>query len=260
MKNNSIKYLFVFMLALIVSCEDDYPVFDADNGKTAISFENTSFDVIVPEEDTTLDIPVFVTTRSQNERAFNVQIVDSLTTDGTQDEYNIGQVIIPANEFSGTLSVDFDFSEITGEDGIRKNLVFTLNPGEGVSSYNDVVSVEYFREIVCNDMELTIVSDIYATETGFRIERANGTVVVDDFFPFTANSLTPQTYTATFFLEDGDYIFTLLDTFGDGQVGTFQGTTLVGNYELSCSIITHASGEGELDNGTFESTPFSVNP
>ncbi len=260
MKRIHFKLLLLGLLTMTISCEDEYPVFDANGGQTALSFEQTSFDVIVPEEDRTLNIPVFSTTRSNTERNYEVVINNEDTTEGTENEYSIGQIVIPAGEFSGNLSVDFDFSEIAGEDGEQKQLTFSIIPGSGENSYNDVVTINYFREIVCNDMELTIVSDIYASETGFRIERADGTIVVDDFFPFSGDALTPQTYTANFFLEDGDYVFTLLDTFGDGQQGSAQGVTLTGSYELRCSIIVHASGEGELENGTFESTAFSVNP
>lgn len=260
MKNINYKPLLILLLALMISCEDEYPVFDANTGQTAISFEQTSFDVIVPEEDRTLNIPVFITTRSNQERTYNIVIDSTQTTEGTSDEYSIGQVVIPAGEFSGNLNVEFDFSEISGEDGEEKELTLSIVPGSGETSYNDTLTINYFREIVCNDMELTIVSDIYASETGFRIERADGTVVVNDFFPFSGDALTPQTYTANFFLEDGDYVFTLLDTFGDGQQGSAEGVTLTGSYELRCSLIVHASGEGELENGTFESTAFSVNP
>jgi len=54
-------------------------------------------------------------------------------------------------------------------------------------------------------------------------------------------------------LPDGCYTFTIFDSFGDGL---FDGN-ITGNYSLKCSIINHASGEGNF--GSSETTDFCVN-
>lgn len=260
MKKNIIKYFLVAMtLGLTTySCSEDKILFTEDNGQTALFFEETDFSLSIPEEDLTLEIPVGISTLATESRTFNVEVTSA--TEGTESEYSLGTVVIPANEYFGVLSIDFDFSSITGEDGLTKDLAVSIAPPEGTASYNDVASISYFREIVCNDLKLTIISDVWATETNFSLQRADGTFIVESFYPFASDSTQPQVYEVEFTLEDGDYIFTLSDDFGDGQLGTGGGVTLTGSYSLTCSIITHASGEGELDNGSFESTPFSVNP
>jgi hypothetical protein len=259
MKKSIYLLKFLFIISLFVGCEDYQAVqFDNVNGQTAISLARTSYNLSIPEEDLTLEIPVNITTISPVERNFDVNIVSS--TEGTSAEYSVGSVTIPANEYSGILTVDFFYAAISGEDGDVKDLVVEVASSDTVSAFDNTVNISYFREIVCNDLELTIISDVWATETGFRLEAADGTVIVDDFFPFSVNSTQPQEYNVSFTLDDGDYIFTLLDSFGDGQLGTGGGVTLTGSYALTCSIITHASGEGPLENGTFESTPFTVNP
>lgn len=257
MKNTKI-YLILLAFALVfTSCEDEYTVFDG--AQTALSFEEISFDLSVPQEDTTLEIPVYITTSSDQERTFQVVVTEE-TTEGNETEYNVGSIVIPANEYSGVLSIDFDYSEIDGPDGELRDLVVKIQPTGGISSYNDVATISYYREIICNDLELTIVSDIYASETAFSILYADGTPIVDEFFPFSSDALTAQTYNVSFTLPDGDYIFILHDSYGDGQYGCYNSTCLTGSYELSCSIIVHASGEGELADGGSETTYFSVNP
>ena len=176
--------LFSIAISIIAySCNEEEVNF-TDNGQTALSFESTAFELSIPEEDLTLEIPVYITTVSSSSRSFNVDITSA--TEGTSTEYSVGTVVIPANEYSGVLSVDFDFSEITGDDGVVKELELTINPSEGIASYNDVVTINYFREIICNDLELSIVSDVWASETYFTIRPASGgTPIVERFFPFS---------------------------------------------------------------------------
>lgn len=261
MKNNILKISFAFCIALFcTSCEEELETFSATSGQTAYSFDATEFNLSIPSEDLVLSIPVNVTTVASQDRSVSVAINVDDTTADTETEYSLGNIVIPAGSHMGTLDVSFDFSEISGADGDVKELSFSINPTGEDTAFFETVTIEYFREIICNDLELTIISDVWATETGFRLEQADGTVIVDDFFPWTVNSTQPQTYNVMFNLADGDYIFTLLDTYGDGQEGTGGGVTLTGSYELTCSIITHAAGSGALDNGTFEATPFTVNP
>ena len=267
------KYYFLSFLLLTlfisVSCEDSNETLKTYNDNTLISFQNSSFSLSIPEEDLTLQIPVFSSTLSSMTRTFSAAITSA--TDNTSGEYTLGTITIPANEYEGIFTVDFDFSEISGNDGDIKQLVISIVTPDGVLSYNDVVTIDYFREIVCNDLNLTIVSDVWATETYFTIETVDGTVLVNRFFPFSANSATPQTYNVQFTLPNGEYVFKLGDAYGDGQVGTGGGVTLTGSYNLSCSIITHASGSGAFSGAVadpfpgaagaeVEVTAFTINP
>lgn len=252
-----------------VSCDDELDNFKTFESQTLLSLQTSSFNLSIPEEDLVLEIPVFSSTLSGESRTFPAIV--SSATEGTGNEYAIGSVTIPANEYDGILTIDFDFSEIGGEDGEVKELIVALNPPDGVGAYNNIATINYFREIVCNDMELTIISDRWATETYFTLENADGTIIVERSFPFSADSGdtedTAQTYNVTFTLPNGDYIFKLGDAYGDGQVST----NYNGSYLLTCSILTHAQGDGAFSgavadpftgapNATVEATAFSVNP
>lgn len=269
-KFNSFIFSFIFLSFLSCSKQENV-IFDNVNGQTALFFEKTSYNLSIPQENLQIKIPVGTTIISSVERTFDAVVNIENTTSGTSDEYTVGKVTIPANEYSGVLSVDFNYSDISGEDGDVKDLVINLVAPENGSAYNNTVSIEYFREIICNDLELTITSDVWATETYFTLERADGSIIVDRFFPFSSNSTRAQTYNVAFNLPDGDYVLKIGDSFGDGQLGTGGGVTLTGNYSLNCSIITHASGEGTFDDAipdpfpgntgaTVEVTNFTVNP
>ena len=142
---------------------------------------------------------------------------------------------------------------------------------EGVSSYNDVLTISYFREIVCNDLTLDMISDVWATETYWTLKDSTGTALAERIFMWGGNSATPQTYSINFFLPNGDYTLEVGDVFGDGMVGTGGGVTLIGSYSLTCSILIHASGSGAFSGAVadpfpgapdaeVEVTAFTVNP
>lgn len=257
------KNIFKYIIAIAVvtsfsSCEEDLVIFDPDSGQTAVSFASTTYNLSIPPEDLVLEVPVDVTTSSDVDRTFDV-LVESSTED-TANEYTIGTVTVVAGSYNGILTVNFDYSEIAGEDGDVKELDLRIDAPDGVTSFNDLVSIEYFREIICNDLHIIIVSDVWASETSFGITDADGNDIIAPFFPFGGDSLTAQVFEADFTLPDGDYLFTLYDSFGDGQEGGSGDVNLTGSYALTCSIITHASGEGTLDNDSYETTAFTVNP
>lgn len=246
---NIYKFITLLLtLALFTGCDKDLvPTFDADNGQTALSFASTSFNLSIPQEDFTLNIPVQSTTASSVERTFNV-IVDGDLTTGPAAEYTIGGITIPAGEFIGTLAVAFDFSAIGGVDGEVKDLVLSIDAPQGSFAFNEVATISYFREIVCNDLELLINFDDYPGETSWEItEQDTGNVVA------TGGNYSGSSITENINLPDGCYTYTIFDAFSDGICCAYGN----GSYSLTCSILTHASG-GEF--GASESTDFCVNP
>ncbi len=262
-KNNIYLLLMTCILTLFVSCGDEIE-FNASEAQRAPNFVDTSLSVSIPQEDLILAIPIAVSSISSSERVYEIEVISST---GSAIEYSISSAIVPADQIEGLAQVSFDFSEIANND-LREITLKMLNP-DGAPS--NEITIEYYKEIVCNDLELTIVSDVWATETYFTLEQADGTVLVNRFFPFSGNALTPQTYNLSFNLPDGDYVLKIGDIYGDGNIGSYGDVTLVGTYELTCSIITHASNfegfiTGESDafpgapDAIVEITEFSVNP
>jgi hypothetical protein len=269
MKNIFKLFALLCMVMTFTGCEDEEETLKDFDG-TGLAFAETNFNLSIPAEDLLLEVPVNATSLAATSRTFNAVVTSA--TEGTANEYTIGSITIPANEYAGTLAIDFDFSEISGDDGEVKDLVVSIDGGDDVLVYNNVATISYFREIVCNNLQLDMVSDVYASETYFTIEQADGTAIVERFFPWAGiNSTTAQTYSVEFALPDGDYVLKIGDSYGDGMVGTGGGVTLTGSYSLTCSIITHATGEGafegavpdpfaQFSDATVEVTAFTVNP
>lgn len=244
---NYIKFIAICLTAFIVSCESEEPIFDNVNGQTALQFTQAAYSTSIPVEDLTLTIPVLSTTISGEARSINVTVTDATNP----AEFTVGSLTIPADSYEGVLSVNFDYSAISGNDGDLKTVTFNIDTAEGTTAaFKGSTTVDYFREIICNDAVFTINTDFYANETGFTItDDATGNVVYT--LPALANGV--QTITQNIFLADGCYTATITDSYGDGQL---DGTN-VGNYSLTCSIITFASGGGSF--GSSQSRSFCVN-
>ncbi|WP_024478892.1 hypothetical protein [Cellulophaga baltica] len=244
------KYIILLFISLTLfsSCDEEEIVFDNINGQTSISFTESSYNLVVPQEGVTIEVPVQVTTISETARSYQVSVVDSLST-ATDLSYSIGDVEIPANSYTGVLSLSFDSATLL--DGVVSTLVVALTaPPEG-SVYNEIATVEYFKEIVCNDVVVTVNSDTYGSETTWEITDAFD-VVVASGGPY-ADVSGGETNVTDVYLEDGCYTFTIFDSYGDGQ---FDGT-IYGNYTVKCSILSIVDGGGAFD--ASQSKEFCIN-
>ncbi|WP_405413056.1 DUF1735 domain-containing protein [Maribacter sp. Asnod1-A12] len=242
------KYILIIaVLFAFVSCEEESIVFDKENGQTAISFATTEYNVSVPTEGLDIEVPVNVTTVSTSDRTFDVTVNEA--TVGDSSNYALGSITIPAGEYSGVLNVALNFDPL--EDGIVYTLLVDLTaPADGVT-YFDSLEVEYFKEIICNDVVVTVVTDTWGAETTWEITDADGNVVASDG-PFV-NLTGGDTYTQDVFLEDGCYTFTIFDAYGDGQ----SDGTIVGGYTITCSILNVLEGGGAF--GESEAKEFCIN-
>lgn len=249
MKNTIKKFgiLFAGVALLFSSCDEEVIVFDNVNGQTGVSFGTTSYNVSVPEEGLALEIPVNVTTVAQTDRNFDVTVSNASV--GGAANYSVGTVTIPAGAYNGTLAVNLNFDPLV--DGEVYSLVLSLNAPDGGVAFDETVSIEYFKEIICNDFLLTVVTDTYGAETTWEIADESGTVVVSGG-PY-ANVSGGDTYTTEFFLADGCYTFTIYDDYGDGQ----SDGSIVGYYTLECSILDVLTGGGQF--GSSQTLEFCVN-
>ncbi|WP_164674178.1 DUF1735 domain-containing protein [Maribacter litoralis] len=242
------KYILIIaVLFAFVSCEEENIVFDKENGQTGVSFATTAYNVSVPAEGLTLEVPVNVTTISTSDRSFNVTVDDATVGDATN--YALGTVTIPAGEYSGVLNVSLNFDPLV--DGTVYSLIVNLEaPADGVA-FSETLEVEYFKEIICNDIVVTVVTDTYGGETTWEITDVDGTVVASDG-PFV-NVSGGDTYVQEVYLEDGCYTFTIFDEYGDGQ----SDGTITGNYTITCSILNVLEGGGAF--GSSEAKEFCIN-
>jgi hypothetical protein len=246
-----IKILIMSLLVLsFYACDTDdniNTIYDNINGQTGIGFAATNFSAAVRTTGTTIILPVEVTTLSSTARNFNVTVDASSV--GPSSDHTIGSITIPADSYSGTLEVSFVDDNLA--EGVSYTLVLNLDLSGGIAGVGaKTATINYNKYLICNDLELVLNTDFYASETSWEITDSTGAVVQSDG-PFADGVAT---YNWAFNLPDGCYTFTIFDAFGDGL---FDGAT-TGNWTLSCSIITHSTGSGNF--GGSNSTDFCVNP
>jgi hypothetical protein len=239
-------YLLGLSLLAIVGCGDyEEVVFDVNNGQTALGFETQLVGVSVPETGVTVSVGVEVTTVSSESRTFNVSVNAEDTTADSED-YSIAPIVVPAGEYIGTLTVDINWDTL--EDFVTNILVLDLVTTEGQSiARNGSVSISFIREFVCPDLILNITFDQYAGETSWEITDASGAVVaLGDGYGGESS------YTEDLCLIDGDYTFTIFDSFGDGICCVYGS----GSYEILLDGVVLFTG-GEF--GASDSQNFTVN-
>ncbi|SHJ33776.1 hypothetical protein [Maribacter aquivivus] len=240
------KYILIIaVLFAFASCEEENIVFDNENGQTAVSFATAEYNVSVPTEGLGIEVPVNVTTVATADRTFNVSVDES--TVGDAANYALGSVTIPAGEYSGILNVSLNFDPLT--EGEVYTLIVNLEAPAGGVAFDETLEIEYFKEIICNDIVVTVNTDLYGDETSWEITDADGTVVASAG-PFGRGV---ETIVNEVFLEDGCYTFTIFDAYGDGQVDG----TVTGNYTITCSILNVLDGGGAF--GASEAKEFCIN-
>lgn len=251
----------ILSLALVVffGCDQEDNINTIyDGSQVGVGFITTTSSVVIPEEGTVATVMVQSTTTSTETRSYNVSVDEAST--GSSADYSIGTLTIPAGSYDGTLDVTFgNFDNLP--EAVSFELILNLDLPEGVSVVgSESTTFNYLKKVICNDMTLVIVEDDFADERDWQITDSSGAIVVQcsDYTDCPngapSGSIPATTYTYNFNLPDGCYTFTIFDSFGDG----LSDGTNIGNYELTCSIILHALGEGNF--GSSQSTDFCVNP
>ncbi|WP_323786818.1 hypothetical protein [Psychroserpens sp.] len=259
MKN--IKMIFAsFLVLAFMACDQEDANINTiyDGSQVGVGFTTTATSVVIPEEGITVTVNVQSTTTSDAARSYNVSVDESST--GMAADYSIGSLSIPAGSYDGTLDVTFgNFDNLP--EAVSFELILNLDLPDGVSVVgSESTTFNYLKKLICNDVTLEIVEDAYADERNWMItDDSDGSIVVQcsDYADCPngapSGSIAAATYTYNFNLPDGCYTFTITDAFGDGL---FDGN-ITGTYKLSCSIITHAAGEGNF--GSEDVTPFCIN-
>lgn len=240
------KILITFTLiaaVLFTSCEEDAVIY---NG-SAVGLAQRTAQVSVPVSGLSETFPVTVTTPADEARTFGLEFVGDAPEAGG---VSLGTITVPANSYEGEATVNFDYNAINLADGITDTFSVRAT-SDNTDVFGTILEIEYFKAIVCNNATLTLNTDLYAEETQITItDDATGTVVYTTP-PFTRGV---QTFTADIFLDDGCYTATITDVFADGQV---DGTNPNGDYSITCSILTFATGGGAF--GASQSRSFCVN-
>ncbi|WP_188466455.1 endonuclease [Marivirga lumbricoides] len=140
---------------------------------------------------------------------------------------------------SSSIVVGLRFYDVSGFDGSEVVYVDDFSPstaggGNGGDTGN------------CTDVALSLTTDNYASETSWAIKDAAGVTLYSE-----SNLSNNTTYTETFCLENGNYSFTISDSYGDGICCSFGN----GSFALN-SGGTNLGGGGSF--GSSETVNFTI--
>jgi hypothetical protein len=240
------KILITFTLiaaVLFTSCEEEAVIYSG----SAVGLAQRTAQVSVPVSGSSETFPVTVTTPSSEARTFGLEFVGDAPAAGG---VSLGTITVPADSYDGVATINFDFNAINLADGITDTFSVRAT-SDSTDVFGTVLEIEYFKAIICNNATLTINTDLYAEETALTITNNATGVVVYTTPPFSRGV---QTFTADIFLDNGCYTATITDVYMDGQV---DGTNPNGDYSITCSILTFATGGGDF--GASQDRTFCVN-
>ncbi len=196
------------------ACNEDVDsiLYDNVNGQTGLGFSGPAIiSVAIPQEGITVNVPVNVTTISTSSRTFSANINTETTTPNTSSNYTLGDIIIPADSYEGSLSVTFGNFENLVEFATNQ-LVIDLSLPEGAAVIgSSSITFNYIKEFVCPDLTLNISFDDFPEETSWEVTNDAGNIVA------SGSMYGGQTsYSEDLCLPDGCYTFTIFDVYADG--------------------------------------------
>lgn len=146
MKTNKILLVLTLIVTtLFTSCEEQENVqFDTVNGQTLAQFEGTSSKIPVkPNETSTSDVSILLSTSSTADRVITVSVDESSTA--VAGQYLISDFIVPAGEFIGKGTITGVYDELPEIGPV--DLVLKLNGIDGSEAViaNDTFTVSMER-------------------------------------------------------------------------------------------------------------------
>lgn len=241
MKKNKI-YLLAFLLSLGLvfnSCDVNTEEYTAVS--PVDSFVSTSASITIDSDAVTFQVIVAASEAYTADRSVAIEVTDASTGSGL--DYNFsGNLDILAGETTGSTSVKFNFDPIPSD--ITKELVLRL------VSTSEEITISYTKICQSNDVELTINFDDFPAETSWDIRDSSNVVVETSGGTYPGGTTL---FNDTFTLPDGDYTFTIYDSFGDGICCGWGN----GSYILEQPVCSEILGEGASFAGS-ESVAFSL--
>lgn len=244
MKNNKIYLLALFLSIGLVFNSCDVNTEEFQSVSPVDSFVTTSASIVVGVDATQYQFEIVVAASEAYtaDRSVPIEIGSSSTASGLEYSFS-GSIDILAGELTGSTTLDLDVDLLSTV--MEKTIVLKL------VSTSEEISLTYIKEApVVYEISLYIDFDNFSGETSWEITDSSSAVVISSFGTYSGGL---DETTEQIFLPEGDYTFTILDSFGDGICCSWG----IGSYEL-----TEVAGGSLLATGgdfdDFESTSFSL--
>jgi len=261
--------LGVFSLSALVGCEDDSAT-DNNVNPNYVSLMNLTAPLeILQGESTTIQGKVYASQASGSDRVIQLEAVSDYpnsspinTTINDADYTFPASVTIPAGatEVSFPISItntDLGYTgkvlsiRIKPQAGLDVPMSFTGTVGAGnLKTYSRPITINAKRACGDNSLTISIVTDAYGSETSWELYDSNGNFIANSI-PYVDGGVGE---TRVLCLPDGDYLFYILDSYGDG-FGT-GGSYTISKRAADGSQVQVATGSGNF--GNFDEVAFSL--
>lgn len=217
------KYLAILMLGLVVlySCDEEPLVFDNSGGQTLVNFGVSSIDLpIVIDATGSIDVRIDVSTVSDVDRTYNINVADGTTADPNSYSFP-SSITIPAGSYNTVLTIDG--SDVNVETTPEQlNLSIDTSTGDFLTDWTLAISV--FQ--ICPIPTTSFVGD-YLVETitpgVFGASTYGGGIVTLEI----GDKATDRVFEANYF-EDGRFPRTFILELSCNEVVTPYQDHLVG--------------------------------
>ncbi len=198
MKNLIFRFSVIALIfTTIVGCEEELLVYDVDNGQTLSNFANSSATLPVPEDGESYTIVVESSTRSDQDRAIQINVDNNSTA--LPAEYTIDQstLIIPAGEFVGNIVVRGNFDEIP--DLTTTTLVLNLIGigNSDLTGNRSTFTLSFFKKC---DSDLAGTYDVLSSGESTDGAPVNNPIVD---FPYTVQIIKKEGTDLQYIISDG---------------------------------------------------------
>lgn len=238
MKLNRLLFsIFTIVSFAMVSCEEDTA------GGSSLSANHVSFmkmpaNVVIPVDETVeVEGKVYASTTSNMDRVIELRVVDTainsatLITTADPDYFSVpASVTIPAGEKMGTFNVSITgvglgaagkliVVEMVAQDGIEIPSYFSGSYGlENYEALSERLVIKAVEGCFENPFRVEMRTDRYGEETSWELYDSTMTLIGSGgpYQRLSANGTFDQD-PVNFCLEDGNYTFIVLDSYGDGM-------------------------------------------
>ncbi len=236
MKNILYSLLSLIIITSFNSCEDYDP---AITPPSSLSFVSDEVLVTFLPENPVYPLTVYATNPANESRTVNLILLEGTNPD-TNEPYDTSlpgdyvissmSVTIPAGELSGSVDITFDSEMALGE---TRNVSFEIQESGDyiLNNTSNRIVVNYSPKCPFNSVIVDIITDRWGSETTWEIVNSNG-ITVANGGPYVnlATNTTAVQPSQSFCLEDGDYVFHIYDSYGDGMITS---ASVIGSFKVS---------------------------
>lgn len=262
--------LGLFSLAALVGCEDDSATENKTNGAYIGVMDLPLLYEIDLGESLTIEGKVYVSQASSSDRIVDLRVdvehdtdptnnQDITSTDLDASDYTVpASVTIPAGATEASFPItitntktDYDTRQVVFSivPKVGQDIAMSLNTNEG-RVMSKRTPVRFKRACTENSLNITIVTDDFGSETSWELYDSNGNFIANSV-PYIDGGAGE---TRALCLPDGDYLFYILDSYGDG-FGT-GGSYTLSKRAADGSQVQIATGSGNF--GNFDEVAFSL--